>query len=102
MWTADAVEELLVQAAEVKSSMGLLTGRRKKEDLLKVARLVPLQVMPLFDEAQKAMAAVVEVDDEWIYNSQGKPLMCMLEDLANEVAAFWKEQAGKSEASERK
>ena len=72
----------------MKSSMGLLTGRRKKEDLLKVARLVPLEVTPLFAEAQKAMAAVVEVDDDWIYNFQGKSSMCMLEDLANEVAAF--------------
>ena len=87
---------------EVKASMGLLTGRRKTEELLKVARLVPLDILPFFAEAEKAVKAVVDAGDEWISNAQGKPLMCMLADLAEEVAALQKEQADKAEASEKK
>ena len=102
VWSQDAVEDLLGQVSEAKGGMGLMTGRRKKEDLLKVARLVPLNILPFFAEVEQALKAIVEADDEWISNSHGKPLMCMLEDLAQEVAAFQKEQADTAEASEKK
>eukprot|EP00435_Cladocopium_sp_Y103_P044451 s319_g12.t1 len=71
------------------SSIGLMTDKFKKEEQLELSRLLPLDLMPHGPEVEKAVAAVVKIDDEWAPNKQAKPVLAMLVDLATEACTFW-------------
>ena len=49
-WPSATVQEAADQLEDAKASIGLLTGRFKKEDLVNLTRLIPAQVLAQFPE----------------------------------------------------
>jgi hypothetical protein len=46
---------MLDRVEEAKGSIGLMTGRFNKEQLLSLSKLLPLQIMPFIPEVEKAL-----------------------------------------------
>ena len=92
-WPASTVQEAAEQLEDAKASIGLLTGRFKKEDLVNLTRLIPTQVLARFPEVCIATADLAHVDGEWVSNKEAKPALVMLLEVASAVAAFWAEHA---------
>ena len=92
-WKQGDAQAMLDQAEEAKGSIGLMSGRFKTEEIMALAKALPLEVVPHFPEVEKELAKVVELDSEWVPNTQAKPLLAMLVDLAQEVVQFWADQA---------
>lgn len=92
-WTRSDAETLREKAAEAKGNIGLMEGRSKKESIMSIIREVPLNVMPLFPAAQEAAAAIVELDGDWVPNTDAKPLLCMVSDIAEQAADFFASHA---------
>ena len=93
VWPAANVQEVAEKLEEAKASIGLLTGRFKKEDLATLARLIPTQVLDQFPEVCVATAELANVEGDWVSNKEAKPALVMLIEVANTVAAFWAEHA---------
>ena len=93
VWPAATVQEAAEKLEEAKASIGLLTGRFKKEDLVTLARLIPTQVLDQFPEVCVAIAELAHVEGDWVSNKEAKPALVMLLEVANTVAAFWAEHA---------
>ena len=93
VWPAATVQEAAEKLEEAKASIGLLTGRFKKEDLVTLARLIPTQVLDQFPEVCVAIAELANVEGDWVSNKEAKPALVMLIEVANTVAAFWAEHA---------
>ena len=98
-WPSATVQEAAEQLEDAKASIGLLTGRFKKEDLVNLTRLIPAQVLAQFPEVCVATADLAHVEGEWVSNKEAKPALVMLLDVASAVAAFWAEHAGAASSS---
>ena len=93
VWPAATVQEAAEQLEEAKASIGLLTGRFKKEGLVTLTRLIPTQVLDQFPEVCVATAELANVEGDWVSNKEAKPALVMLIEVASTVAAFWAEHA---------
>ena len=98
-WPSAAVQEAAEQLEDAKASIGLLTGRFKKEGLVNLTRLIPAQVLAQFPEVCVATADLAHVEGEWVSNKEAKPALVMLLDVASAVAAFWAEHAEAASSS---
>ena len=98
-WPSATVQEAAEQLEDAKASIGLLTGRFKKEDLVNLTRLIPAQVLAQFPEVCVATADLAHVEGEWVSNKEAKPVLVMLLDVASAVAAFWAEHAEAASSS---
>ena len=100
-WSASSVQEAAEQLEEAKASIGLLSGRFKKETMVNLTSLVPTAVLTQFPEVCVATAELAEVGGEWVSNKEAKPAIVMLTEVANTVAAFWAEHAEAPAASSK-
>jgi len=98
-WSASSVQEAAEQLEEARASIGLLSGRFKKETMVNLTSLVPTAVLTQFPEVCVATAELAEVGGEWVSNKEAKPAIVMLTEVANTVAAFWAEHAEAPAAS---
>ena len=98
-WSASSVQEAAEQLEEARASIGLLSGRFKKETMVNLTSLVPTAVLTQFPEVCVATAELADVDGEWVSNKEAKPAIVRLTEVANTVAAFWAEHAEAPAAS---
>ena len=79
---------MLDKVEEAKGSICLMSGRFKKEELLGLLGLLPIVIMPHIAEVEKAVADIVQIDDDWVPNKQAKPVLSMLVDVAADACNF--------------
>ena len=87
-WSQADAQAMLDKVEEAKGSIGLMSGRFKKEELLGLSRLLPVELMPQIPGVERAVADVVKIEDDWVPNKQAKPVLAMLLDVATDACNF--------------
>eukprot|EP00438_Fugacium_kawagutii_P027826 Skav211734 [mRNA] locus=scaffold1682:111102:112649:+ [translate_table: standard] len=96
-WAHGDAQAALEHAEAAKGSIGTLTGRFKKADLLKIVNSLPEIVADEFPELAVAVAeAKARSKDGWISNKQAKPILVLVTEIVQEVCNFWAAQSGPS------
>lgn len=101
-WSLCDAQTALANAENAKDSIGLPTGRTKKDEITQLAQAVPLQVMLHYPAIETALQEVQLTQGDWIDNVKAKPLVAMLLDQVREAVTFLEAQCGRSTGSEVK